>query len=211
MTDTGRKLAVLFSGGGRTLVNLAEQVADGSLCDGASIVLALSSHPDAGGVERARGLGLPTECIDFREAGDDFSSRVWERVEAAGADWVVLAGWLRHLEIPAAWRGRVLNIHPSLLPAFGGKGFYGSRVHRAVLEAGRRESGCTVHFVDDEYDTGPIILQRVVPVWPEDSVDELADRVFQEELIAYPEAIRLCLSGDVQVDRRTGEVRLREA
>ena len=107
----------------------------------------------------------------------------------------MLAGFLRLLVIPDLWLGRVLNIHPALLPAYGGRGYYGTRVHRAVLDAGETRSGCTVHFVDNGYDTGPIILQREVPVHPDDTVAALAARVFAEEERALPEAIRRCLSG----------------
>jgi len=201
------RLAVLFSGGGRTLENLAQCTVDGSLA--ARIVLAISSHPEAGGMARARGFGIPTEICDFRRIGDGLSDAIDARLEHAAVDWVLLAGYLRHFRTGERWRGRALNIHPSLLPACGGKGFYGERVHRAVLASRARTSGCTVHFVDDEYDHGPIILQRAVPVRPDDTVDSLAARVFAAECVAYPEALRLCLAGRVHV--RDGGVSLSDA
>ena len=119
-----------------------------------------------------------------------FSEHVFEVCDAAGVDLVCLAGWLQLLQIPPRWAGRGLNIHPALLPKFGGQGMYGRRVHEAVLAAGERESGCTVHVVTDAYDAGPIVLQRRCPVLPGDTPDTLAARVFAQECEAYPEAIK---------------------
>ena len=113
-----------------------------------------------------------------------------------------MAGFLKLWRIPADFKGRVMNIHPALLPDFGGRGFYGHRVHEAVLSSGAGESGCTVHFADNEYDHGPIILQRRVPVLAEDTPESLADRVFEQELVAYPEAIRLFAAGRLKVEGR---------
>ena len=120
-----------------------------------------------------------------------FSDHVFAVCEAADVDLVCLAGWLRLLKIPPTWAGRVLNIHPALLPKYGGPGMYGRRVHEAVLAAAERESGCTVHVVTDEYDAGPVLLQRRCPVLPGDTADTLAERVFELECDAYPEAIAL--------------------
>jgi folate-dependent phosphoribosylglycinamide formyltransferase PurN len=184
------RLAVLFSGGGRTLENLAAKCSAGEIPG--SIAVAISSHPGAGGVERARRLGLPCRIADFRALGAGFSMAIAGMLDEAEADLVCLAGFIRKLEVPPRLEGRVLNIHPALLPAFGGKGFYGERVHRAVLESGAKFSGCTVHYVTGEYDRGPIVLQRVVPVVPE--------RVFTEECIAYPEAIRLHAEGRLGIE-----------
>lgn len=191
------RLAVLFSGGGRTLENLTDLCRAGSLP--ARIVLAISSHEGAGGVERARRLGVPAAVIDYRRTGAGFSDEVTRSLDGAGAELVLLGGFIRHWRLPSRYEGRVMNIHPALLPAFGGKGFYGNRVHRAVLAAGVKFSGCTVHYVTDEYDQGPIILQRVVPVVPGDTVKSLAARVFAEECIAYPEAIQLHAAGRLEV------------
>ena len=114
-------------------------------------------------------------------------------------DLVCLAGWLCLLEIPPKYQGRVMNIHPALLPSFGGKGMFGARVHQAVLDHGCKMSGCTVHFVDAGYDTGPIIIQRTCPVLDDDTAETLAHRVFEEEKIAYPQAIRLFQAGRLKV------------
>jgi formyltetrahydrofolate-dependent phosphoribosylglycinamide formyltransferase len=198
------RLAVLFSGGGRTLENLAGLCRAGSLP--AEIVLAVSSHEEAGGIERARSHGIPVAVVDYRQAGGAFSDEVTRAVDGAAPDLVALGGFLRRWRLAPRYEGRVMNIHPALLPAFGGKGFYGNRVHRAVLAAGVKFSGCTVHYVTDEYDRGPIIIQRVVPVAPGDTVESLAARVFREECIAYPEAIRLHAAGRLEI--AAGTVRM---
>jgi formyltetrahydrofolate-dependent phosphoribosylglycinamide formyltransferase len=198
------RLGVLFSGGGRTLENLARRCLDGTLP--AKVAVAISSHPEAAGIERARRLGVTCRLIDYRGAGENFSDAITRELEAAGVDLVLLAGFIRHYRVPPRFAGRVMNIHPALLPGFGGKGFYGDRVHRAVIAAGVKFSGCTVHFVTDEYDGGPIILQRVVPVAPDDTPATLAERVFAEECIAYPEAVRLYSEGRLMVE--AGRVRI---
>jgi phosphoribosylglycinamide formyltransferase-1 len=194
------RLAVLASGGGRSLENLAAVIARGELA--AEIALVLANAEDAGVLERARRLGLPWTVVPHSAHADaqSFSAAVFGEVEARAAEVVVLAGFLRKLELPERWVGRVLNIHPSLLPAFGGKGFWGERVHRAVLERGAQFSGCTVHYVTNEYDAGPIVLQRCVPVQPDDTPETLAARVFEEEKLALPEALRLHLSGAVRLE-----------
>ncbi|HVR75416.1 MAG TPA: phosphoribosylglycinamide formyltransferase [Planctomycetota bacterium] len=193
------RLGFLFSGGGRTLENLVEKAREGSIH--AEVVVAVSSHGGAGGIERARRLGIPCEVLDYRERGNSFSDDITAVLDARGVDLVTLGGFLRHYRFPPRYAGRILNIHPSLLPRFGGKGFYGDRVHAAVLAAGEKFSGCTVHQVTEEYDEGPIILQRVVPVRPGDTVHDLAERVFAEECIAYPEAIRLHAAGLLAVEK----------
>lgn len=183
-------LAVLLSGSGRTLQNLVDRIDDGSLK--AVIKAVVSSRSDAYGLERARLKGIPTHVVERKAFRDTaaFSAALTALLETIPFDLVILAGFLNLYLFPRKWAGRVLNIHPGLLPAFGGKGFYGHRVHEAVLAAGVRESGCTVHFADLEYDSGPIILQERVPVLPGDTADTLADRVFGAECVAYPEAIR---------------------
>jgi phosphoribosylglycinamide formyltransferase-1 len=183
------RLAVLLSGTGRTLQNLLdqEQLADWP----ARVVVAVSNRPDAYGLVRANERGVPTAVITRREhPGDDFSRRIFDVCRDANADYVCLAGFLQLLTIPPDFAGRVINIHPSLLPKFGGPGMYGHHVHEAVLAAGESESGCTVHFCTDQYDQGQVILQKRVPVIAGDSADSLADRVFEAECRAYPEAIR---------------------
>jgi len=182
------KLAVLISGGGRTLLNLHDHIVKGEL--DAEIKMVISSRADAAGVVRARRAGLRTEVLDRKALGPErFQAALTAGVE--GCDLVCMAGFLSLWTIPDPWLGRVINIHPALLPEFGGRGMYGLRVHQAVLRAGRSESGCTVHFCDNEYDHGPIILQRRAPVLPGDTPETLAERVFAEECAAYPAAIRL--------------------
>ena len=187
----------MLSGGGRSLENLAELAQRGELA--CELGLVISNKSDAYGLERARGFGLETVVIDAAREMDaaQFGAEVFGAVERAGCDLVVLAGFLRFLPIPEEWIGRVLNIHPSLLPAFGGKGCYGDRVHTAVLERGVQFTGCTVHYVDNEYDNGPIVLQRCVEVRKGDDVKGLAARVFEEEKIALPEAIARHVRGEV--------------
>lgn len=192
------RLGVLFSGGGRTLENLAAAAASGAIA--ASIEVAVSSHAEAGGMEKARKLGIPCRLADYRALGPGLSRAIAGILAEAGVDLVALAGFIRRFDVPEGLEGRVLNIHPALLPDFGGKGFYGDRVHRAVLASGAKFSGCTVHYVTAEYDQGPIILQRIVPVAPGDTPESLAARVFAEECIAYPEAIRLHAEGRLRVD-----------
>ena len=192
------KLAVLISGGGRTLLNLQERIADGTLA--AKIAVVICSRGDAAGVERARRAGMHTVVVDRKSHSDDvFQEEVTRHI--GDADLVCMAGFLSLWRIPSTFEGRVINIHPAVLPDFGGKGMYGRRVHEAVLKTGRVVSGCTVHFCDNEYDHGPIILQRHVPVKPNDTVDALADRVFAEECIAYPEAIRMVAEGRIRMGK----------
>ena len=186
-------LAVFASGGGRSLENLVESCHKGEL--DARIGLVLTNKADAYVLTRARNHGLKTVVLDAerRLDAEEFSRRAYEEVEAHGCGTVVLAGFLRLLRVPLKWQGRVLNIHPSLLPAFGGKGFYGDRVHRAVLARGVQFTGCTVHYVTEEYDAGPILLQRCIPVRAGETPESLAARVFEEEKLALPAAIALHL------------------
>ena len=190
MSTSPRRLAVLVSGTGRHLENLARLVQQGEL--DAELGLVISNRAGVAALERAERAGLPSLVLDPERQLDHqtFSEQAFAAIEEAGCGTVVLAGFLRMLVLPDGWEGRILNIHPSLLPAFGGKGFYGDRVHRAVLERGCKVSGCTVHYVDGEYDHGPILAQKVVPVLEGDDPGSLAARVFEAELEAYPEALR---------------------
>ncbi|MFN0242992.1 MAG: phosphoribosylglycinamide formyltransferase [Planctomycetota bacterium] len=183
-------IGVLVSGSGRSLENLVQKIRAGEL--DCRIVVVVSTKADAYALERARRLELPSVVIDPLRRLDDeaFSRDVFAALDAHGCDSAVLAGFLRRLVLPTAWEGRVLNIHPSLLPAFGGKGYYGERVHKAVLARGVQFTGCTVHYVDNEYDAGPILLQRCISVAPGDTPESLAARVFEEEKLALPEALR---------------------
>jgi formyltetrahydrofolate-dependent phosphoribosylglycinamide formyltransferase len=196
------RLAVLVSGGGTTLQNLLDRCRDGRLP--AQVIQVISSHAGVFALERARQAGIPSAVVNRKEAGSaaEFSRRIFDLCRQTRADLVCMAGFLQLLPIPDDFLGRVMNIHPALIPAFCGKGFYGNRVHEAVLAAGVKATGCTVHFADNQYDHGPIILQRTVPVLDEDTPETLAARVFKEECEAYPEAIRLFAEGRLRIEGR---------
>jgi phosphoribosylglycinamide formyltransferase 1 len=182
------RLAVLISGGGRTLANLLERIAAGRLA--ATVETVVSSRADIRGVEIARAAGIPVHVLPPQGRPlADWSSAIFDCCRAAQADLVVMAGFLHLIEIPDDFVNRVINIHPSLLPAFGGKGYHGMHVHRAVLARGCTVSGCTVHLVDGEYDHGRILLQKAVAVEPNDTPESLAARVFEAECQALPDAI----------------------
>jgi phosphoribosylglycinamide formyltransferase-1 len=196
------RLAVLVSAGGTTLQNLLDRCADGRLP--ARVVLVVSSNAGAFALVRARKAGVPTAVVERKQCASraEFSERIWAACRDAGADLACLAGFLQLIQIPDDFRNRVMNIHPALMPAFCGKGYYGHRVHEAVLAYGAKVSGCTVHFADNEYDHGPIILQRPVPVLDDDTPDTLAARVFEQECEALPEAIRLFAEGKLRLEGR---------
>lgn len=191
------RLGILISGGGTTLQNVAEQIGAGKL--DASIGIVIASNPTCFGITRARNLELPVVVITRKDAGslEAFSDKIAAALRHHRIDLALMAGFLSLWTIPPDFRNRVMNIHPALLPRHGGKGMHGHHVHEAVLAAGDKESGCTVHFADNTYDTGPIILQRKVPVLPGDSADALAARVFEQECLAYPEAIRRFIAGEI--------------
>jgi phosphoribosylglycinamide formyltransferase-1 len=183
------RVAVLLSGSGRTLGNFLERIDAGDLP--VEIVAVVSSRPDVRGVEIARAAALPLAILRRGDYPDGAAHN------AAIADWlaphrpqiIALAGYLCHVVRPAWFMGPIVNIHPALLPKYGGRGFYGDRVHQAVLAAGDSESGCTVHLVDDVYDHGRILAQSRVPVRPGDDVHILADRVFAAECDLYPRVL----------------------
>lgn len=195
-------LAILLSGTGRTLKNLLDVSAKPKNHLPLDVRLVIASKPGIRGAEIAAESGIPTEVFERRSFAttSDFSQAIFAAVRMAGARYVVLAGFLKHLLIPEDFALRVINIHPSLIPAFCGKGFYGHHVHEAVIESGARITGCTVHFVDNEYDHGPLILQSQVPVLDDDSPEQLAERVFAAECIALPKAIRMLMDGEVRVE-----------
>ncbi len=168
------------------------------------MVLVVSNRNDAFGLERASRAGIRAAVVERSECAsrDEFSRRIFDLCRDARVDLVCLGGFLQLLPIPDDFAGRVMNIHPALIPAFCGKGYYGHRVHEAALEMGVKVSGCTVHFADNVYDHGPIILQGVVPVLDDDTVDTLAARVFEQECEAYPEAIRLFAEGRLRIEGR---------
>jgi len=196
------RLAVLISGGGTTLQNFIDRIADGRL--NARIVQVVSNRADASGLARAEKAGLPTAVVERRDyhSREDFSQRIFDLCRQAEAELVCLAGFLQLIYIPDDFRDRVMNIHPALIPAFCGKGFYGRYVHEAALAYGVKVSGCTVHFADNVYDEGPIILQRTVLVLDDDTPDSLAARIFEQECEAYPEAIRLFAEGRLHREGR---------
>lgn len=196
------RIAVLLSGSGTTLENLLVLSAAQQLP--AEIVFVLSSRGDAYGLERAKQRGIPTAVVERKRfvLPEEFSDALFEAVRPYRPDLICLAGFLSLLKIPSEYAGRVLNIHPALLPSFGGKGYYGNRVHEAVLKHGCKVAGCTVHFVDNEYDHGPIVAQRAVAVLEGDDVESLAARVQEAEREVYPEAIRLFAAGRLRLEDR---------
>lgn len=210
-------IAVLLSGGGTTLMNLLEWRRQGRL--DADIGLVVSSRENVGGLKIAKDAGIASAVVRSRDyirsAREGEAIPDWERMSKAiskllvgkGFDLVCMAGFMCRYHIPAELAGRVLNIHPGLIPMFCGQGMYGHRVHEAVVKSGVRVTGCTVHFADDSYDTGPIILQRACPVYTDDTADAVAERVFRQECIAYPTAINLIADDRVRLDS-TGRVRV---
>jgi len=205
LSDTLR-LGVLISGGGRTLLNLQELIRAGQLPCEVAVVLA---SRDCKGVERARSAGMDVHVVPYKQMQDitTYSARLAELLDAAGVGLVIQAGFLSLWRIPPQYDGRVMNIHPALLPGFGGHGMFGHHVHEAVLAAGCKVSGCTVHFVTNEYDKGPIIVQRAVEVAEGDDADSLAARVFEQECLAYPAAIALFAAGRLSIEGNTVRIR----
>ncbi|MFZ4749173.1 MAG: phosphoribosylglycinamide formyltransferase [Phycisphaerales bacterium] len=187
---TAARLGILISGGGRSALNIHQACLRGEL--DARVALVIAHRDEIEGVERCRAAGLRVAVLP---PGDGLADRIDAALDAAGVELVCLAGYLRRFRVGTRWAGRTMNIHPGLLPEFGGHGMYGLRVHRAVLAAGATESGCTVHEVDEEYDRGPAILVRTCPVLADDTPESLAARVFTEECKAYPDAIRMMLAG----------------
>ncbi len=198
-----RRMAVLLSGGGTTLQNLIDRLADGRMT-GWEIVLVISSLSKAYGLERAKQAGIPSCVVRKKDHADvaSFSEALIEQLDAAEVDLVVEAGWMCLWTLPDRYLGRVMNVHPALLPSFGGQGFYGHHVHEAVLAYGCKISGATVHFVNNAYDEGPIILQKAVPVEEDDTPDTLADRVQAAEREIYPRAIDLFAQDRLRIDGR---------
>lgn len=194
------RIAVLLSKSGTSLQNLIDRINDGRL--NAQIVAVISNNAEAFGLQRARQAKIPAFSVSRKECASvaEFSQRVFDHCRAAKAELVCLAGFLQLIEVPGDFQGRTMNIHPALVPAFSGKGFYGHHVHEAALAMGVKVSGCTVHFVDNEYDHGPIILQRTVEVHDDDEPKNLAARVFDAECEAYPEAIRLFAEGKLKIE-----------
>lgn len=196
------RLVVLLSGSGTTLENIFEHIAAEKL--DAEVVGVISSRANVFGLERARRRNIPADLVErktFASSGD-FNSALWPEIRKYTPDLVVLAGFMSLIEVPGDFTGRIINVHPALIPAFCGKGMYGHHVHEAVLAYGAKISGATVHFVDNEYDHGPIILQGAVPVLETDTADDLAERVQAKEREIYPQAIQLIAEGRVRIEGR---------
>lgn len=201
------RIAVLISGTGRTLRNLIEKIAEGKLS--AEIPIVIASTPNAKGLQYAEKENIPIRVIEKKDytTREEFSEAIFSICREFNIRNVIMGGFVKLLAIPEDFKNRVLNIHPSLIPSFCGKGFYGSLVHEGVLKHGVKITGCTVHFVDNEYDHGPIILQKAVEVLENDTPDSLNDRVFEKECVAYPEAIQLLAEDRVGVEGRKVKIR----
>ncbi len=186
--------AVLISGSGTTLKNLIEQRDRGTLP--VEFRLVVSSKKEAGGLNHAKEACIPTVVVPKLrlQSAKEHSESVFGPIREAGAKLVVMGGYLQHVLIPADFENKVINIHPSLIPSFSGKGMYGLKVHQAAIDFGVRVSGCTVHFVDNEYDHGPIILQSTCKVLETDTAESLQRRVFELECEALPAAIRMIVA-----------------
>ncbi len=188
------RIGALVSGGGRTVLNITEKIRTGQF--NASIEVVISSRLDAPTIERCRNVGLTVEVVP--RAGQPqqaFDQQIADILDANKCDLVCMCGFYSLWTIPPEFAGRVINIHPALLPAYGGKGYFGDHVHRAVLTAGETSSGCTVHYADNEYDHGPTLLQESVTVEKTDNIESLASKVFEMECIAYPKAIAMLIDG----------------
>ena len=189
------RIAVLLSGEGTSLENLLERIERGEVPG--RVVVVLSSKTGAGGLARAERRGIPAVAVprkQFRD-GKAFNDALHAELERFDPELVLLLGFLSPFELRGRYEGRALNVHPALIPAFSGKGFYGRRVHEAVLAAGAKLTGATVHLVDEEYDHGPIVLQKSVPVLDDDTPETLAARVQAVERELLPEAVRLFAAG----------------
>ena len=205
------KIAVLLSGSGTTLENIFEHVERGELP--VEVAVVVSSRADAFGIERAKKRGVPTHVVARRAFAtlEEYTEAVFAPIKESGAELVVFAGFMVQLGVPEDYRDRILNVHPALLPSFGGKGMYGHFVHEAVLAHGCKVSGCTVHIVNSEYDRGPIVMQKSVPVLEDDTPDTLAGRVQAAEREVYPLAIRAFAEGRVVVEGGRATVRTDQA
>jgi formyltetrahydrofolate-dependent phosphoribosylglycinamide formyltransferase len=201
------RVGVLLSGEGTTFEALCEAIDRGEVP--AEVVLVVASKEKAGGVARAERRGIPAVAIPRKQHPDvrAFNDRIHEALEKHGVEFVACLGFLSPFELRGRYEGRAINTHPALIPAFCGQGYYGHRVHEAVVASGVKVSGPTVHFCDDHYDTGPIILQEAVPVLDDDTPDALAARVQQVERRLVPESVRLFAEGRLVIEGRRVRVR----
>lgn len=203
------RIAVFASGGGSNFQSIVDAAEDGWIP--ADVALCVSDRPSAGALDRAATAGIPSSVVEPGDDPDRFANALLDLLRSQAISFVALAGYLRKIppRVVEAYRGRMVNIHPSLLPAFGGRGMYGMHVHRAVVDYGVRWTGATVHLVDEAYDHGPVVLQEPVPVFTSDGPDDVAARVLDVEHRLYPTALRLFASGRVHVEGRS--VRFDEA
>ena len=195
------KIAVFVSGGGTNLQAIIDKIGSGEIHN-VEISEVIASNAGAFAIERAKKAGIPSKVISTKELGDAYDDATLKQLDSLGVDLVVLAGFLSMLgpKTVAAYANRIINIHPALIPAFCGKGMYGIRPHQAVLEKGVKVSGATVHFVNEHYDEGPIILQKAVDVLPDDTPETLQQRIMKEcEQVILPQAIQLIADGRIEV------------
>lgn len=199
---TEMRVAVFASGGGTDFQALADASESAQL--GWKVCLLITNNPEAGAVERARKMGIPFAVLNSRDFAkrEEFVKVMLDKLDEYSVNFIALAGYLKKIptEVIRKYKGRIVNIHPALLPMFGGKGFYGKFVHQAVLDAGCKVSGVTVHFVDEEYDKGLIIAQRCVPVENDDDADALGARVLKTEHKLYPEVMTKFAQGYVKIE-----------
>lgn len=194
----------MLSGGGTTMQNILEKIDEGSL--NAEIVLVISSKEGVKGLERAKARNIPSVVVESKTFRQNkvtdwaaMSAAINAHVLGAAPDLVILAGFMCLYNVPRELEGKVMNVHPALIPAFCGQGMYGEKVHQAVVKKGAKVTGCTVHFVTNEYDAGPIIVQKTCPVYDTDTAEDVQKRVFEQECKAYPEAIRLYSEGRLDI------------
>ena len=201
------KVAVLLSGSGTTLQNLIDRAEEGAL--DIEVVCVIASRKDVYGLERAKNHRIPAITIarkDYPDT-DQFNAALWGEIRKYEPGLVALAGFMSLLTIPDDFENRVMNVHPALIPAFCGKGMYGHHVHEAVIAYGTKVSGATVHFANNEYDAGPIVMQGVVPVENNDTPDTLAERIQAKEREIYPQAIQLFAQGKLSVEGRLVKIK----
>ena len=205
MESAPLQLAVFASGGGSNLEAILQAIEQGTL--NVRVALVVSNKSQAGALERASKRGIPTAVLTSKSFSSEsaYIAELQDTLAAYGVNFIALAGYMKKIpsQLVDTYRNRMLNIHPSLLPAFGGPGMYGKHVHKAVIDSGVRWSGATVHLVDEQYDTGPIVLQKPVPVYQDDTPESLAQRILDVEHRMYPEALRLFAEGRVTVQERT--------
>jgi phosphoribosylglycinamide formyltransferase-1 len=200
VSPSGGRIAFLLSGSGTTLANLLARIGEGAVPG--AVVVVVSDRPGVGGLEIARAHGIDTRVLSRAEhrGFDAYGSALEAALAPYAPDLVVSGGFLTLFRVPASLADRILNVHPSLLPAFGGKGCWGHHVHERVLAAGVRTTGCTVHFVTNEVDGGPIVEQASVEVRPDDDAQSLAARVQAAERELYPRCIAAVLEGRVRLE-----------